>query len=122
MGFRERRERDRNNGYNRMTSHEGIFEKKKSKGFNNVGDNFPREERNTMQGRQETIIGNGTGKIKFFNKDKGFGFIERDGGEKDLFVHITQIPRGHEVREGDPVSFDIGEGRRGLVACNVTVG
>ena len=65
MGFREHRERDRNNGYNRMTSHEGIFERKKNKGFNNVGDNFPREERNTMQGRQETIIGNGTGKIKY---------------------------------------------------------
>jgi CspA family cold shock protein len=119
MGFRGDRDG------NRMTSHENMINKKRDRtGFSNK----PRvsnsgNERVSMEGsRQETIIGSGQGKIKFFNKDKGFGFIERGDGEKDLFVHITQIPRGAQVQEGDQVSFDIGEGRRGLVACNVTVG
>lgn len=83
-------------------------------------DDFEEQPRNNNQ-RQDTVIGSGSGVIKFFNKGKGFGFIEQQSG-KDLFVHITQMPRDVEFKEGDPVSFDIAEGKRGHVATNVVLG
>ena len=57
-----------------------------------------------------------TGTVKWFNRVKGYGFIEQEGGE-DLFVHITQI--SEELDEGDKVTFEIGEGERGANAINV---
>lgn len=57
-----------------------------------------------------------TGKIKFFNEAKGFGFITDDKG-KDIFVHITGL--ADQVRQGDSVSFEIKEGARGPGAVNV---
>ena len=57
-----------------------------------------------------------TGTVKWFNRVKGYGFIEQEGGE-DLFVHITQI--SEELDEGDKVTFEIGEGDRGPNAINV---
>ena len=62
------------------------------------------------------------GKVKWFNASKGFGFIEQDGGGKDLFVHHSSI-QGQEgfkaLAEGDRVSFDVGEGAKGPAAENV---
>jgi CspA family cold shock protein len=56
-----------------------------------------------------------TGTIKFFNTAKGYGFITPDGGQKDVFVHITALERSgiREVREGTKVTFDVEDDRRG---------
>ena len=50
-----------------------------------------------------------TGTVKFFNTQKGFGFIQPDDGSKDVFVHITAVERAgmRSLNEGDKVSFEI---------------
>ncbi|ESU31527.1 cold-shock protein [Mesobacillus sp. AQ2] len=61
------------------------------------------------------------GKVKWFNAEKGFGFIEREGGE-DVFVHFSAIQgEGFKtLEEGQEVSFDVEQGARGPQAANVT--
>jgi CspA family cold shock protein len=56
-----------------------------------------------------------TGTVKFFNTMKGFGFIERDDGGADAFVHISAVERSglSEINEGDRVKFDLEVDRRG---------
>jgi CspA family cold shock protein len=60
------------------------------------------------------------GKVKWFNNEKGFGFIEMEGSE-DVFVHFSAIQSdGYKaLEEGQEVSFDITEGNRGPQAANV---
>lgn len=55
------------------------------------------------------------GTVKWFNPDKGFGFIEPDGGGDDLFVHFSEIKSSgfKTLDEGQRVEFDIGAGRDG---------
>ncbi|EMA6344781.1 cold-shock protein CspD [Bacillus pfraonensis] len=62
-----------------------------------------------------------TGKVKWFNSEKGFGFIEVEGGD-DVFVHFSAIQgEGFKtLEEGQEVSFEIVEGNRGPQAANVT--
>jgi CspA family cold shock protein len=62
-----------------------------------------------------------TGTVKWFNADKGFGFIEVEGGE-DVFVHFSAITgEGFKsLEEGQRVSFDITQGNRGAQAANVS--
>ena len=57
-----------------------------------------------------------TGKVKFFNQAKGFGFITDESG-KDVFVHVSAL--SEELREGDEVSFDVEEGKKGPSAVNI---
>lgn len=59
-----------------------------------------------------------TGKVKFFNDSKGFGFITTDAGE-DIFVHISALEHGMSLNEGDSVSFDEEDGKRGKSASNI---
>jgi len=57
------------------------------------------------------------GTVKWYNKKKGYGFIEQEDGE-DLFVHFTQIEG--EIKDGDSVEFEVGEGPKGPNAVNVS--
>lgn len=60
------------------------------------------------------------GKVKFFNTQKGFGFITPDGSDqKEIFVHITNISNGEPLNEGDSVEYIEGEGRKGPEATEV---
>jgi CspA family cold shock protein len=62
-----------------------------------------------------------TGTVKFFNAEKGYGFISLEGGDKDVFVHYSNI-QGNGYRtleEGQKVEFDIAPGRKGDEAQNV---
>jgi CspA family cold shock protein len=62
------------------------------------------------------------GTVKWFNNDKGFGFIAPENGGKDVFVHHTAIQgNGYKsLNEGDRVSFDVTTGPKGDQASNVT--
>ncbi|MEV8309295.1 cold-shock protein [Streptomyces flavidovirens] len=64
-----------------------------------------------------------TGTVKWFNADKGFGFIEQDGGGPDVFVHFSAIQSTgfKELQEGDKVEFEVTQGPKGPQAENVTV-
>ena len=53
-----------------------------------------------------------TGTIKFFNDDKGFGFITPDNGGQDVFVHVSALQGSGSLREGDKVSFEVGQDRK----------
>lgn len=59
------------------------------------------------------------GTVKFFNNSKGYGFITPDDGSKDVFVHLNGLV--DDIREGDKVSFEVEEGRKGPNAVNVRV-
>jgi len=62
------------------------------------------------------------GSVKWFNDEKGFGFISRENGEKDCFVHHSAIQgSGYKsLAEGDKVEFDVVQGQKGPAAENVT--
>ncbi len=68
-------------------------------------------------------LANGT--VKWFNSEKGFGFIEQEDGGKDLFVHYKQVNKTGYGRvtldEGQKVSYEIGQSEKGPQAQNVTV-
>jgi CspA family cold shock protein len=64
-----------------------------------------------------------TGRVKWFNSQKGFGFIVPDNGGKDLFVHYTAIKEGvyKTLKEGDKVEFEIETSDKGDKAANVNI-
>ena len=62
-----------------------------------------------------------TGTVKWFNSEKGYGFIAQDGGGPDVFVHFSAIASSgyRELAEGQKVEFDISQGQKGPQADNV---
>jgi cold shock protein len=57
--------------------------------------------------------------VKFFNDQKGFGFITQDDGGSDLFIHVSNIqPPAVTLSEGQQVEFEVGQGRKGPEAQN----
>ena len=64
------------------------------------------------------------GSVKWFNEEKGYGFIQQDNGGSDVFVHFRQVNNPHggrvSLQEGQKVTFEIGEGQKGPQAENVT--
>ncbi len=64
------------------------------------------------------------GTVKWFNEEKGYGFIQQNNGGNDLFVHFRQVNRTGPGRvslaEGQAVTFEVGEGQKGPQAENVT--
>lgn len=57
------------------------------------------------------------GKVKFFNEEKGFGFITPNNGTQDIFVHNTGLE--NNIRQDDKVTFEVQQGKKGLNAVNV---
>jgi CspA family cold shock protein len=72
--------------------------------------------------KQEEATPVATGTVKWFNSEKGFGFIEQDGGGADVFVHYSAIESGggyRELQEGQKVEFDVTQGPKGPQAEKV---
>ncbi len=59
------------------------------------------------------------GTVKFYNETKGFGFIKNNETDEDIFVHVTGLI--DKIDQGDVVSFDVVEGKKGMNAVNVKI-
>src|SRR3979490_1246885 len=85
-----------------------------------------RQRRRTREVRTRKLplsrgVNMATGTVKWFNAEKGFGFIEQDGGGADVFAHYSNIAAQgfRELQEGQKVSFDVTQGQKGPQAENI---
>ena len=64
-----------------------------------------------------------TGKVKWYNARKGFGFIEQESGDKDIFVHASAVKSAglRRLQEGEKVSFDVEDSPKGPNAINIKI-
>lgn len=72
---------------------------------------------NTIQSNKMDTKNQGT--VKFFNSEKGFGFIKHSDSDKETFVHVSGLI--NDIKEGDQVEFELQNGKKGMNAVNVTV-
>ena len=65
------------------------------------------------------VVGEGSGTVKFFNAAKGFGFIQKDGGGEDVFVHISAVERAGmaTLNKDQRVSYELEQDRRGKTSA-----
>jgi CspA family cold shock protein len=89
-------------------------------GWGQGGDGAPRGAEGQFLPQKE--IGMASGTVKWFNSEKGFGFIEQEGGGADVFAHYSNInAQGfRELYEGQKVTFDVTQGQKGPQAENIT--
>ena len=80
----------------------------------------PRMLRFLIEEKKDTMA---TGTVKWFNGDKGYGFIAPDDGSADVFAHFSAINSTgfRSLNEGDKVSYEVQQGPKGLQAANITV-
>jgi cold shock protein len=83
------------------------------------GDRYPDRERTGNAGASQSL----EGAVKWFEPDKGYGFISPDGGGKDIFIHVTALRRSgvNALGAGQRVRVDVVEGRKGLEADRITL-
>jgi CspA family cold shock protein len=99
-----------------------------SRAYSHVSQEYPLEKKRERQilwpirRPKETLVSTGT--VKWFNGQKGFGFISPDDGGEDLFVHHSEIKTtGYaNLQEGQKVQFEVGQGKKGPCATNVIPG
>ncbi len=131
MGFdkdRRGRRRDKRDGFG-DENYQGYQEKS---GFGDGGGGYRGGEGGSGQdggyqgggGRMPPqIVGEGSGTVKFFNAQKGFGFIVRDDGGDDIFVHISEVEKAGltGLAEGQPLSFSLVERNGKVSACDLVI-
>jgi len=97
----------------------GLFRSKVKDHLSRVAQSEVRKQEIFMR-KEGVLMANGV--VKWFNNQKGYGFIEQEDGT-DVFVHHTGINGNgfKSLNEGDRVTFDVEEGKKGLAAVNVSV-
>lgn len=84
---------------------------------------YTKDTKEGTQSKMKTSVARLTGTVKWFAEKKGYGFIQRDDGEGDLFVHYSELEgKGYRsLQEGQRVEFEIANGKKGLKAVQVVV-
>jgi CspA family cold shock protein len=81
---------------------------------------FPKYSSSAGRAKSRGILCMANGTVKFFNTDKGFGFIKPDIGGDDVFVHVSEVQRAgiRTLIEGDKITYELAPGRNGRLAAS----